>query len=208
MRRCRGIEAACRLAPVLLLLLSPRPAAAQVEESRFQLGVQLAGAASGEFDDTEIGVGIRGSWHPVALLGAEAEVGVYPEDFGGEPAFSAARLEGLFGMTVGPRVGLFRPFAKLRPGFVRFSEAPGPIPCIAIFPPPLHCRLAAGKTVAAVDVGGGLELLPAGRSFLRLEAGDRLMRYPAPALDRNNQIRDETVTSHDFRFGIGGGIRF
>ena len=108
----------------------------------------------GEFEDTDVGIGVHFSWHPMVVVGAEAEVGIYPENFAGVPAFSGSRVEGLFGVTVGPGIGRLRPFAKLRPGFVTFHEAPEPLACIAIFPPPLPCALASGRTVFAIDWAG------------------------------------------------------
>ncbi len=192
----------------VLLVLCSRPAAAQDDESQFELGVQLAGAVSSEFESTDIGVGGRFSWHPTTVLGAEAEVTFYPGDFPDAPAFSRSRIESLFGVTVGPRIGGLRPFAKLRPGVVSFREAPEPFPCILIFPPPLRCALAGGETVFALDVGGGVELFPTGRTFVRVDAGDRLVRYPAPALDADGTAREDAFFSHDFRFAIGGGVRF
>lgn len=193
---------------VLLALSCSRPAAAQSDENRFQLGVQLAGAVSSEFDSTDIGVGGRFSWHPTALLGADAEVDFYPDDFADKTPFSRSRVEGLFGVTVGPRIGRLRAFAKLRPGFVTFRQAPKPFACILIFPPPLSCTLASGATVLALDVGGGVELFPTGRTFVRVDAGDRVMRYPGTVLDSNGRPREDAFFSHDFRFVIGGGVRF
>jgi hypothetical protein len=163
---------------------------------------------SSEFDGTDVGVGGRFSWTPTTLIGAEAEVAFYPGDFPDDPAFSSSRVESLFGVTVGPRLGWVRPFARIRPGLVSFSEAPAPFPCILIFPPPLRCAMADGETVFALDVGGGVEFFPAGRTFVRIDAGDRAVRYPAPALDSDGTVRDEAFFSHDFRFAIGGGVRF
>lgn len=195
------------LAYVLASSLWPSPAAAQSDEGRFQVGMQLAGAASSEFDSTDIGVGGRFSWNPTALLGAEAEVAFYPGDFPDEPAFSRSRVESLFGVTVGPRIRGFRPFVKLRPGLVNFAEAPAPFACILIFPPPLRCALG-GETVFALDFGGGVELFPTRRTFVRVDAGDRAVRYPSPVLDSDGTVRDDAFFSHDFRFAIGGGLRF
>ena len=193
---------------VLSALVCSRTAAAQPDEGQFQLGVQFAGAVSGEFDSTDLGVGGRLSWHPAPLIGVEGEVNFYPGDFADDPAFSSSRVEGLFGVTIGPRLGSLRPFARLRPGFVTFRDAPEPFPCIAIFPPPLSCALAAGKTVFALDIGGGVELFPTARTFVRVDAGDRVVRYPGPAIDSDGTVRDDAAFSHDFRFAIGAGLRF
>jgi hypothetical protein len=192
----------------VIAFLWPDPAAAQTGEYHFQVGVQLEGAVSSEFDSTDIGVGGRLSWHPTSFLGAEGQLALFPSGFPDGVAFSRRRVEGLFGVTVGPRVGALRPFAKVRPGFVTFSKAAEPIACILIFPPPLSCALASGETVFALDVGGGVELSVGNRTFVRVDAGDRLVRYPGPAFDSDRQIRDDAFFSHDFRFSVGGGLRF
>ena len=192
---------------VVIVLVVSAPARAQTDEPRFQLGVQLATVTSGEFDSTDIGVSGRISWNPRAMLGVEAEIGVYPSEFADAPAFSRRRVEGLFGVTAGPRLGRVRPFAKLRSGFVNVSEAPGPFACIAIFPPPLACQLGAGDTLFALDVGGGVELLLNARSFLRVDVSDRAMRYPGPVLTGGG-VRDDSFYGHDLRMSVGGGVRF
>ena len=97
---------------------------------------------------------------------------------------------------------------KLRPRFVIFRDAPEPFACILIFPPPLSCTLAGGETVFALDFGGGVELFPTGRTFVRVDAGDRVVRYPSPVLERDGTARKDAFFSHEFRFAIGGGVRF
>ena len=196
------------LAFVLLLFLRTDLAVAQLDVGGFELGAQFAGAVSGEFNGTDVGGGVRVAWHPTSMVGAEAELDFYPRDFASAPAFSKSRIEALFGITAGPRIGRLRPFAKLRPGFVTFREAPGPFPCIAIFPPPLACTLGAGATVFALDIGGGVEFLTSGRTFVRVDVGDRLLRYPSPVFDTNFTLRSNPFFSNDFRFAVGGGVRF
>ena len=191
-----------------LSLFSARPLWAQSDNRRFQVGAQLATISSGEFDSTDVGVGGRLSWHPLSLVGFEGEFTFYPSDFADEPAFSANRFEGLFGATVGPRFGAVRPFAKVRPGFVSFSEAPEPFACILIFPPPLNCAMASGPTLFALDVGGGVEWFPSNGTFLRVDVGDRALRYLSPTIDNEGTVQDEDFFGHDFRFTIGGGFRF
>ena len=193
---------------VLVAIVYARPAAAQSGEPLFEVGGHLATAFSGEFDETDVGVGGRLSWHPTSRLGLEGELTIYPGDLGEQIAFSGGRLEGLFGATFGPRLGRVRPFAKLRPGFLRFQEAPEPIACILIFPPPLNCALAAGQTMFALDIGGGVEWFASDATFLRVDVGDRAVRYPSPVIDSNRDVRDSSFFGHDFRFTIGGGLRF
>ena len=192
----------------MALLPAPAaPAAAQSNRSGFELGVQIPSTASSEFDSTAVGVGARAGWRIGGWLVAEAEFNTYPGDFPGGASFSSGRVEGLFGATVGPRLGRVRPFAKVRPGFMTFQESPELFGCVAIFPPPLACTLAAGRTVFALDAGGGVEFSATPRAFLRVDAGDLLVRYPGPMIDKHFQQRD-SFFSHDFRFAVGFGVRF
>jgi hypothetical protein len=68
--------------------------------------------------------------------------------------------------------------------------------------------LASGRTLPAFDVGGGVELFLRGRTFVRVEAGDRLLKYPGPVFDNGRRRRDAGFYSHDFRFSAGAGLRF
>ncbi len=192
------------LAATAAVSLSHRVSAQQ----RFDAGAQFVSAASDQFDQSEFGVGARMAWYPVALVGVEAEVTLFPGDFPDPRAFSGRRVEGLFGVTAGPRLGSVRPFVRFRPGFVNMSEAPGPFACILIFPPPLACTLSAGQTLAAFDVGGGVEVMATRRAFVRVDVGDRLVRYRGPAFDGRQRRRDGTFYGHDLRVAVGAGVRF
>jgi len=176
-------------------------------QDRFEVGGQIVGAQSGEFDATDTGVGGRFAWQARNLVGAEAEMTFYPRAFpdNRSTSFSRSRVEGLFGVTVGPRLARVRPFGRLRPGFVRFRGRS--IACILIFPPPLSCQLAEGRTVFALDIGGGVELFAGARTFIRVDAGDRVMRYPGPSF-RSGAVAQRDFFSHDFRMAAGAGVRF
>ena len=117
-------------------------------------------------------------------------------------------LISLFGATAGPRIGRVRPFGRVRPGFVRYSAADEPIVCIAIFPPPLSCVLAAGRTMLAMDLGGGVDLSITRSAFVRVDVGDRLVRFPGTVIDPDFIRHDRSFFSHEFRFAAGGGVRF
>lgn len=183
------------------------PAAAQVDRSGLELGVQIPSAVSSEFNTADIGLGVRVAWRPAGWLGVEAEIDAYPREFPRRASFSAGRIEGLFGATFGSRIGPARPFARLRPGFMRMQAASQPFGCVAIFPPPLACVLGAGRTLLAVDAGGGIELHATPRTFMRVDAGDLMVRYPGPSTGSNLQRRDAFL-SHDFRVAAGAGFRF
>jgi hypothetical protein len=186
----------------LITVLMPAWALAQ---DRFDAGAHVAVAHSSEFDATDTGVGGWFSWHPTGLVGADAEMTFYPSSFPNENGFSSSRIEGLFGVTVGPRLPGVRPFARLRPGFLAFRGEP--IVCILIFPPPLSCELASGRTLFAMDVGGGVELFPTSRAVIRVDVGDRILKYPGPSF-RNGRVSQESFYSHDFRLSAGAGVRF
>jgi hypothetical protein len=192
----------------VLVLTSPTPGAAQANDSRFHIGGQVVAVSSGEFDSSDVGLGVRASWNVWSLLAVDAEIDFYPSEWPDTTPFSRRRVEGFFGGAAGPVIGRMRPFAKVRPGFVTFDEAPRPFACIAIFPPPLSCRLAAGATVFALDLGGGLEVFPSAHTVVRVDAGDRLVRYPGPVLDSDFTARAESFFGHDFRLSVGAGVRF
>jgi hypothetical protein len=173
-----------------------------------ELAIVLAVAFSGQFDASDAGIGGRLGWRAAPLVGVEAEMAHYPSHFAAAPAFSRSRVEGLFGATIGPRLGRIRPFARVRPGFLRLQPAPEPIVCIAIFPPPLACELAAGRTLVAFDVGGGVDVSVGERTFVRVDAGDRLVRYPGPVFDADHNVHDEPFFGHDVRIAVAGGLRF
>jgi len=181
---------------------------AQPAMGTFDAGAQVTAARSSEFDRPDVGFGGRFGWRAAGPISVEAEINSYPSDFPDGVPFSAARVEGFFGATIGPRLDRVRPFAKLRPGFMTFRAAPEPIACILIFPPPLSCTLASGRTLFAFDLGGGVEVAATRRTFLRFDAGDRVVKYPGPVFDSDRTAHENGFASHDFRFALGAGVRF
>ncbi len=122
---------------------------------------------------------------------------------------TSSRLEGLFGVKVGPRFGRFSVFGKVRPGFVQFGEATEPVICILIFPPPLGCVLAGGETVFALDLGGGVEFFPSERTLLRFDVSDLMLQYPGPTFNRDMEaFTEDGFWGHNLRFAVSGGYRF
>ena len=182
--------------------------ASAVHSQSFEAGIHLSSSQWSEFDGSDLGLGGRITWKPASLIGVDADLTWYPSDFPDRIAFSGNRFEGLFGVTVGPQVNRIRPFAKAAVGFLRSSEAPEPFPCIAIFPPPLNCLMAAGHTMAAYELGGGVQVSTTGASFLRIDVTDRILEYPRPTFGRDFELIDEPFYGHALRFTIGGGVRF
>ncbi len=193
------------IALVSLALLFPSDALAQ----SFEAGVHVASSQWSEFEGNDAGVGGRLTFKPSTRIGLDADVTWYPSDFPGDiVAFSGNRVEGLFGVTFGPRFDRIRPFVKGAAGFLKSSEAPEPFACIAIFPPPLNCLMASGHTMPAFEIGGGVEISVTGRSFLRVDVADRMIQYPAPTFDRDFNVVDEEFYGHALRFTVGAGFRF
>lgn len=187
------------------LLLSSSPAIAQ----SLEVSAHVAASQWSEFDGTDTGIGGRVAWRAVPLVGLEADVTWYPSGFPDERSFSGRRVEGLFGVSVGPTIGRLRPFARLAAGVLQSSEAPAPFPCILIYPPPINCLMAAGHTMPAADIGGGVAVDLGARTFVRVDAGARLLRYPGPAFRQEpREIRDEEYWDSALRVTVGAGVRF
>ena len=199
---------AVRILVMAITLVLAQSAAAQTPEPAFEAGATFVTTESGQFHTNDVGVGGWLGWRVRPLIGLEGELTYHANPFGEASSFSAGRIEGLFGVTIGPRLGWLRPFATVRPGFVTYRAAAEPFACIAIFPPPLSCTLAEGRTLFAFDVGGGLEFSLATRSVIRVTLSDRIVRYPAPAFDTSGERHDDSFTGHDLRFAVGVGVRF
>lgn len=174
----------------------------------FAGSVHFSSARWSEFEGADSGIGGRLTWMPSSMVGIDADVTWYPSDFPDRIAFSRDRLEGLFGVTVGPRMHRVRPFAKAAAGFLKVGATPGAFACIAIFPPPLNCALAGGDTLPAFEIGGGVEIDATSRAFIRADVTDRILKYPGPTFDSNFEVRDEGFTGHALRFTFGAGLRF
>ena len=181
------------------------PSAAQ----SFEASAHFSSSRWSEFDGADNGIGGRITWMPTSVIGVEGDLTWYPSDFSGEgPAFSRHRFEGLFGATIGPRIDRIRPFAKLTAGFLKVGPTNGAFACIAIFPPPLSCVLAGGKTLPAFEIGGGIEADISSRLFVRGDVSDRILKYPGPTLTDDFDVNDEGFFGHALRFTLGAGVRF
>ncbi len=184
-------------------------AGAAQAQSKIEVWGQLVVNDLTELETTDVGFGGRLGFAATPLFTFEAELDFFPSDLPDVVPVTTSRLEGLFGVKVGPRFDRFSVFGKARPGFVRFGGASEPIICILIFPPPLSCLLAAGETVFALDLGGGLELYPTERSLLRFDLSDLMLKYPGPVLNGDREAFTEGgFWGHNLRFALGAGYRF
>jgi hypothetical protein len=188
------------------VLLAPTPGRA-ADPRRADVALELAATRYGEFEETGVGFGARLSYRALDWLAVDGGLLFTPGDLG-TPAFSGAQREGLFGLRAGPRLGRGSVYVAVRSGFVTFTRAPEPFPCIAIFPPPLRCALGAGHTSLAVSLGGGGEIPVGGRGLVRVEAGDLLLKYPGPALTRDGAELEDRFWRHNLRAAVSLGFRF
>jgi hypothetical protein len=192
----------------LLVVLILGIGAAEVRAQSFAASVEFASSRWSEFDSADIGIGGRFTVMAGSVVGVDAEGVWYPSDFPDQVSFSRRRVEGLFGVTVGPRLNRIRPFVKAAAGFLKVGATPGGFACIAIFPPPLACLLAGGDTLPAYEFGGGVEMTATNRTFLRVDLTDRMLKYPGPTLGENFERRDEGFFGHALRVAIAAGIKF
>jgi hypothetical protein len=167
----------------------------------------------------EPGFGGRVGYNFNRHVGVEAELNLFPGDDLGE---GGRKVQGLFGVKAGRRFERAGLFAKARPGFLRASRGDlGRIPdrpCIAIFPPPAACFDDAEPTTSfALDVGGVLELYPSGRTLIRFDAGDTIVRQGERGVLVNPPSGDPlrgvvlpvaAETTHNFQASVGFGVRF
>jgi hypothetical protein len=196
----------CAIAVIACLALLGR-----AEAQSFEAGVHFASSRWSEFDGSDLGVGGRISWLPVALIGIDADLTFYPSEFPPDTAvpFSGQRVEGLFGVTIGPRIAGARPFVKAGGGFLQVGDTPVAFACIAIFPPPLACTLAGGETLGVYEIGGGVEINTPSSTFLRVDVSDRILKYPGPTFRGGlREVEPDGFRGHALRFTLGGGVRF
>jgi len=196
-----------RIASALVLFFLFSRSAVQAQS--LDLSAHFVASQWSEFTGTDRGVGGRLSWKATPVFGVEGEMNWYPGDFPGDRvAFAGNRFEGLGSVTAGPRLNRLRPFVRAGAGFLRSSAAPEPFACIAIFPPPLHCLLARGDTLPAFEIGGGLEFSATNSTFLRIDAVDRILKYPGPSFGPADEISEDGSFGHAFKCTLGGGWRF
>ncbi|MGH9769636.1 MAG: outer membrane beta-barrel protein [Blastocatellia bacterium] len=176
-------------------------ALAQSETPKLELGAHLTALRLSEFRDSEAGVGGRITFNLNDHVALEGEVNLFPSDL-----ITDGKLQGLFGVKAGRRGDKFGLFAKARPGFMRFNRTP--VICPAIFPPPLGCALASGRTEFAFDLGGVAEFYPSRSTVVRFDLGDTLIRYSdGPFIRPRGGVRNN-LTSHNLQFNAGFGVRF
>jgi len=168
----------------------------------------------------EPGFGGRIGYRAGNHITVEGEVSFFPRDRIFE---DGRKVQGLFGAKVGNRWEKIGFFGKARPGFLylskgNFEPRPG-VACVAIFPPPVACFAARGKTGFALDVGGVLELYPSPRTIVRFDVGDTIIHLsdrnvavsavpPFSTIPGGVIITRPAETTHNVQASVGFGLRF
>ncbi len=191
---------------LLALLLTLIPVVASADDSRADASLRFGYTNYQALDQDDFAFGAGFGYRFTSWLASDASFSYAPKDLG-TPAFSGSRTEGALGLRVGPHLDRTGVYLAARPGFVKFDSPGEPTVCILIFPPPLACTLATGESVFALDMNAGVQLL-GDRTVLRLEAGDRLVKYPVPALDRDGDTHFDSFRSHNFAASLSVGWRF
>lgn len=194
------------IAVVIVVAIGVPAARAQ----HFEAAAHVATSQWSEFDGTDVGVGGRFTFKPISLIGIDADLAWYPSEFPPDTvtAFSGNRIEGLFGVTVGPKMGRLRPFAKAAAGFLDIGSAPRVFACIAIYPPPLACTMGSDSHLTAYELGGGMEIDATTATFIRADVAGRFLQYPGPSFGADHRVHDSSFFGGALRFTIGAGVRF
>lgn len=193
----------------IVLAINCLSASAQVRG--VEIGGQVDALRLNEFDLTDVGVGVAVMWPLTPVLAIDGALTWFPGANDGEVGTfkSQQRVLGMAGLkrTV-VTFGDVEFFARARAGFLRFGEQDSAV-CIAIFPAPLGCQLAAGYTAFAADFGGGanVRVAPAGRFVLGLEASDLLVRYELKASRPQGELTDGFI-GHNPLVAVGLSWRF
>jgi hypothetical protein len=205
-----------------ILVSAASEARAQDDETRWEVGAHYTGvdfgkvspvgsAAESESFPAASGFGGRVGYNFNSNVAVEAEVNYFPSDRFLE---GGRKTQGLFGVRVGKRFDSVGIYAKARPGFLRLSRGEfRPLPGVICITPLPACHESEPTASFAFDAGGVVELYPSSRTFVRLDAGDTMVRFGrrlAPVRSSNNVfINDvEGETTHNFQGGVGFGFRF
>lgn len=210
----------------------------QVDEDRFELGAHFS-SLSADFDGDRTGLGVTLGYRFATFKGgkftatAEAEFNFLPgRVFTGDVRKSGRVKQGLFGLKVGRKFEKFGVFAKVRPGFINYSNGTPITPTlvnstlssgsgtisIGTFG---VSRQGSGRTNFATDVGGVVEFYPTKKVFTRFDFGDTIVRLRSTVLEFPiftttggttttviQRIPIPAATQHNFQFSAGIGFRF
>ena len=183
---------------VVFLMLPIESALAQPARS-VEIGVQGTVLHLAPNDATSPGFGGRAAFYATERLALESEINFFPTG-----RYDVSQGGRKLQLLVGPKLRLggegIAAFVKARPGFTRFGEGRAEGACILIYPPPEGCY--RGASMAALDLGGGVEARLAARSVLRIDVGDLIVRQP-----KNGFLLGGPGARHNLQVTAGVGWR-
>ena len=182
---------------IAVVLLTAEAARAQSPTRRVEVGGQFAVIDMREsVGEKPPGVGGRFSYNLADWIALDTEVTYFSTS-----EVDLNRTQGLFGVKVGKRIGnpAIGLFAKARPGLMRFhgERFPGVV--------------INGTTKFVLDLGGVIELYPADRIIMRIDAGDALIFYNHETVRRLSLPggpQEQLGTGHSLQVSFGVGFRF
>src|SRR5215831_6301888 len=203
------VHQGCCFAILALCLFGPTTTHAQsksdADEHKAEVGAFYTGIHLKGFGGTINGLGGRFAYNINKYLGVDAEASFMPETHLGNNQLGQ-KVQGFIGVKAGMRSRYVGVFAKARPGVMFIGEVTSGFNCngngFATICRPSHNNFA-------LDAGGAIELYPASRTIIRVDAGDTIVR-----------IRNATAgillstpvasgdTTHNFQFSLGFGYRF
>jgi Outer membrane protein beta-barrel domain len=175
---------------LLFTLITYKPAIAQSEERKIEVGAQFtvldAGANFLRPISTAVGGGGRVTVDLSKHIALEGELNYFPSN-----GNDARIFQGQFGLKGGWRFERFGVFGKVRPGFINTKYDFGRDcilgPCFGVF-------FIPSETRASFDVGGVLEFYPFKQITVRFDAGDTIV--------------NRSFGVHNLQVSTGIGYRF
>lgn len=198
----RKIDSLVWLIALIVCVCSAPQIAAQTETPKLELGLHSSMLRLSDFDVNDVGVGGRVSYNLNANFALDGEFNFFPTrrtNFAAPLYVDSFRVQGLAGVKAGVRNRTVGVFAKLRPGFIYFSEGPVDPNVATLLPIPQRVN----ATALALDAGGVLELYPSRSVGLRFDVGDTLIRY-----QREAATFAPGRTTHNLQISAGVGLRF
>lgn len=187
--------------------------AAAQSASRVDVAVQASVLRLDGSGATSAGIGGRLSFDLSRRVSLDAEATFFPNDdfeallvapttTGEQGLVYHRRRVDLFGgvkvaLLQGPRLAIF---GKIRPGLTRLSNRG--VECIGDVCALVLIALPEYRNEFALDAGGIVEIYPTGRTILRVDIGDTMIRHRSAAPPCNN------CSTHNVGTRFGVGLRF
>jgi hypothetical protein len=172
------------------------------ETPRFELGVAFSGIHLSE--NNNFGVGARAVFNFNSFFSLEGEGNFFLNNPSPGILSGGRAIEGLFGPKIGYRTDTVGIFAKVRPGFITFSNT---FQGITFNPAvPFAFTIDTGRlTEPALDLGSVIEIYPSRHWAWRTDIGDTMIFY------RSSPFFGVTLpatTQNNFQFSTGFQYRF